>query len=63
MEFDDTQTQPFDRFAGSVGRHCDPTVGIRLWNVTHEELIDLAWNSSIRTLLLEHYPGTSERGL
>jgi hypothetical protein len=30
---------------------------------THEELIDLAWNSSIRPLLLDRYPGTSESGL
>jgi hypothetical protein len=30
---------------------------------THEEMIDLAWNSSIRPLLLERYPGTSESGL
>lgn len=30
---------------------------------THEELIDLAWNNSIRPLLLERYPGTSESGL
>lgn len=30
---------------------------------THEELIDLAWNRSIRPLLVERYPGTSESGL
>lgn len=30
---------------------------------THEQLIDLAWNSSIRPLLLDRYPGTSESGL
>jgi hypothetical protein len=29
----------------------------------HEELIDLAWNNSIRPLLLERYPGTTEIGL
>ena len=27
---------------------------------THEELIDLAWNNSIRPLLLQRYPGTTE---
>ena len=30
---------------------------------THEELIDLAWNGSIRPLLLRRYPGTGERAL
>ena len=30
---------------------------------THEELIDLTWNDSIRPLLLERYPGTTESGL
>ena len=30
---------------------------------THEELIDLAWNDSIRPLLLQRYPGTTESGL
>jgi hypothetical protein len=28
--------------------------------LTHEELIDLAWNDSIRPLLLARFPGTSE---
>lgn len=31
--------------------------------LTHEELIDLAWNDSIRPLLLSRYPGTSEAAL
>ena len=30
---------------------------------THEELIDLAWNSSIRPLLLRRYPGTTRNEL
>ena len=30
---------------------------------THEELIDLAWNDSIRPILLERYPGTTDAGL
>ena len=30
---------------------------------THEELIDLAWNPSIRPLLLQHYPRTTEAEL
>jgi hypothetical protein len=30
---------------------------------THEELIDLVWNGSIRPLLLDRYPGISESGL
>jgi hypothetical protein len=30
---------------------------------THEELIELAWNNSIRPLLLKRYPGTSEAAL
>jgi hypothetical protein len=30
---------------------------------THEELIDLSWNSFIRPLLLDRYPGTSESSL
>jgi hypothetical protein len=30
---------------------------------THEELIDLAWNHSIRPLLLQRYPGTTDNGL
>ena len=31
--------------------------------LTHEELIDLAWNESIRPLLLARFPGTSEEQL
>ena len=31
--------------------------------LTHEELIDLAWNDSIRPLLLEKFPGASEEQL
>ena len=31
--------------------------------LTHEELIDFAWNDSIRPLLLSRYPGTSEAAL
>ena len=31
--------------------------------LTHEEIIDLAWNDSIRPLLLSRYPGTSEAAL
>jgi len=31
--------------------------------LTHEELIDLAWNSSIRPLLLARFPGTTENQL
>jgi hypothetical protein len=31
--------------------------------LTHEELIDLAWNDSIRPLLLSSYPNTSEGAL
>ncbi len=31
--------------------------------LTHEELIDLAWQDSIRPLLLSRYPGTSEAAL
>ncbi len=31
--------------------------------LTHEELIDLAWNSSIRPLLLERFPGATENQL
>ena len=30
---------------------------------THEELIDLAWNDSIRPVLLEKYPGTTDAAL
>ncbi|MBV8906879.1 MAG: zinc dependent phospholipase C family protein [Acidobacteriia bacterium] len=30
---------------------------------THEELIELAWNPSIRPLLLKRYPNTTEEGL
>ena len=31
--------------------------------LTHEEVVDLAWNNSIRTLLLQRYPGTTEAQL
>ncbi len=31
--------------------------------LTHEEIIDLAWNGSIRPLLLSRYPGTTEEQL
>ncbi len=31
--------------------------------LTHEEVVDLAWNTSIRTLLLQRYPGTTEAQL
>jgi len=31
--------------------------------LTHEELIDLAWNSSIRPLLLAKYPGATDKQL
>ena len=31
--------------------------------LTHEELIDLAWNDSIRPLLLARFPGTTEQQL
>jgi hypothetical protein len=31
--------------------------------LTHQELIDLAWNGSIRPLLLKRYPATTEAGL
>ena len=31
--------------------------------LTHEELIDLAWNESIRPLLLARFPGTTEEQL
>src|SRR5579864_4870707 len=31
--------------------------------LTHEELIDLAWNGSIRPLLLAHFPGATEAQL
>lgn len=31
--------------------------------LTHEELIDLAWNESIRPLLLAHFPGATEAEL
>ncbi len=31
--------------------------------LTHEELVDLAWNDSIRPLLLSRYPGTSQASL
>jgi hypothetical protein len=31
--------------------------------LTHEELIDLAWNESIRPLLLKRFPGTTEEQL
>lgn len=30
---------------------------------THEELIDLAWNDSIRPLLLAKFPGATEQQL
>jgi hypothetical protein len=30
---------------------------------THEELIDLTWNDSIRPLLLKRFPGTTEAKL
>src|ERR1700744_4332880 len=30
---------------------------------THEELIDIVWEDSIRPLLLRHYPGASEAAL
>src|ERR1700745_1296432 len=31
--------------------------------LTHEELIDLAWNDSIRPLLLKRFPGATEEQL
>ncbi len=31
--------------------------------LTHEELVDLAWNTSIRTLLLQRFPGTTDAQL
>ena len=31
--------------------------------LTHEELVDLAWNNSIRGLLLQHFPGTTDAQL
>ena len=31
--------------------------------LTHEELIDIAWNNSIRALLLQRFPGTTEAQL
>lgn len=40
-----------------------PQCGFGYATFTHEELIDLAWNDSIRPLLLQRYPGTTETGL
>ena len=40
-----------------------PQCGFGYATFTHQELIDLAWNDSIRPLLLQHYPGTTETGL
>ena len=40
-----------------------PQLGLGYATFTHEELIDLAWNHSIRPLLLQRYPGTTEIGL
>ena len=40
-----------------------PQCGFGYATFTHEELIDLAWNDSIRSLLLQRYPGTTETGL
>jgi hypothetical protein len=41
---------------------CDSNAGA--YSVlTHEELIDLAWNSSIRPFLLERFPGATENQL
>lgn len=37
------------------------TINSRAYSVfTHEELIDLAWNGSIRPLLIERFPGATE---
>ena len=40
-----------------------PQLGFGYATFTHEELIDLAWNHSIRPLLLQRYPGTTKIGL
>jgi hypothetical protein len=40
-----------------------PQLGFGYATFTHQELIDLTWNDSIRPLLLQRYPGTTEAGL
>ncbi|MBV9505903.1 MAG: zinc dependent phospholipase C family protein [Acidobacteriia bacterium] len=40
-----------------------PQVSLGYATFTHEELIDLAWNDSIRPLLLERFPGTTDAEL
>jgi len=40
-----------------------PTPAHAYSQFTHEELIDLVWSDSIRPLLLERYPGTTEPAL
>lgn len=48
--------------AGAAGLGV-PAPALAYSEFTHEELIDLAWNPSIRPLLLQHYPQTTEAGL
>lgn len=40
-----------------------PQLAFGYGTFTHQALIDLAWNNSIRPLLLQRYPGTTESGL
>jgi len=40
-----------------------PQCGFGYATFAHEELIDLAWNDSIRPLLVQRYPGTSDAAL
>ena len=42
---------------------CIPQTSSAYSVLTHEEIIDLAWNDSIRLLLLQRFPGTTEAGL
>ena len=37
--------------------------GVAYSVLTHEELVDLAWNDSIRPLLLDRFPGASDAQL
>src|SRR5580704_8352431 len=56
------------KLAGTVGRRILllVTIGVLATNsgaysvLTHEELIDLAWNSSIRPLLIAKFPGATD---